>query len=70
MQPRDRMGSYDWNDTESVERVPDRSCTYMCDYRTLCEVELFTGDGTMIRNQQFRTGDPLDYYQDQKELSD
>lgn len=69
MRTRDRMHGYDFSDVESVERVPDRSCTWMCDYRTLCETELFTGDGGMIRRQQFRTGDPLDYYQDQKEVS-
>lgn len=67
MRTRDRMDTYNWADTETVERVPDRSCDWMCDYTALCETELFTGDGRIIRNQQFRVGDPLDYYNDQKE---
>lgn len=68
MRTRDRMHGYDWDDTESVERVTDRSCDWMCDYVDLCTAELFYGDASHIRRKNFRAGDPLDYYQDQKEL--
>jgi hypothetical protein len=63
MRTRDRMDTYEWDD--SVERVVDQSCNW-CDFGRLCEAELFGGDGQIIRRQQFRTGDPLDYYQEQK----
>lgn len=63
MKTRDRMHQ-DYSDFEVVERVADRSCTYMCDYRQLCETELFGGNALFIRRKQYRTGDPLDYYQE------
>lgn len=68
MRTRDRMNTYDWNDTETIERVEDRSCKWTCDYTALCETELFSGHSSIIRNQQYRIGDPLDYYQDQPEV--
>lgn len=68
MHTRDRAHGYHWDDPETVERVTDRSCDWMCDYRALCETELFGGNAALIRRQQFRKGDPLDYYQDQKEF--
>jgi hypothetical protein len=71
---RDRMHSYDFTDPDAVERVADRSCTFMCSYDGLCTVELFSGitapQANNIRRQQYKTGDPLDYYQDQKDVSD
>jgi hypothetical protein len=66
MKTRDRMHA-DFDDFEVTERVPDRSCQFMCDYRELCEVELFSGDASRLRRQNFRSGDPLDYYQEQKD---
>jgi len=66
MRTRDRMHA-DYDDLETVERVSDRSCTFMCDYRELCETELFDGNASFIRRKNFRVGDPLDYYQDKKE---
>lgn len=70
MRTRDHMHGYDFDDTDSVERVVDRSCEWMCDYNMLCETELFGGNAAQIRRQMYRTGDPLDYYTDIKELSD
>lgn len=70
MRTRDRMHSYDWEDKDSVERVTDKSCDWMCDFPDLCTAELFTGDGSQIRRKQFREGDPLDYYHEQKDSSD
>jgi hypothetical protein len=69
MRTRDRLhtpGYYD--DPDEVERSTDRSCDWMCDYKELCEVELFGGNATQIRRQQFIAGDPLDYYNDDKDV--
>lgn len=63
-----RMRSYDFEDRDAVERVVDRSCNWMCSYKDLCVTELVGGNADMIRRKMFRTGDPLDYYQDQKEF--
>jgi len=59
-----RMHSYNWENADGVERVVDRSCTYMCSYTDLCTAELFGGNGEQIRRSQFTQGDPLDYYKD------
>lgn len=61
-----RMHSYPFHREDMVERVPDRSCTFMCSYTDLCSNELFLGrrdDAT--RRTRFRVGDPMDYYQDE-----
>lgn len=55
---------------EAVERVPDRSCGWMCSYTDLCATELFGGNADNIRRQRFKVGDPLDYYQDEKEKAE
>ena len=68
MRTRDRMHGYGWEDLSSVERAPDRSCSFMCGYTDLCTTELFGGDALTLRRKQFRTGDPLDYYQDSKQV--
>lgn len=68
MKTRDRLHEYDWDEPEMVERSPDRSCSWMCSFTSLCETELFDGNAENIRRQQFRVGDPLDYYQDQREV--
>lgn len=65
MRTRDRMHSYPFNEWESVERVPDTSCEWMCEFNEICQVELFTGNAARLIRQNFRVGDPLDYYQDQ-----
>lgn len=67
MRTRDRIAEYGWNTAEdSVERVVDRSCSFMCGYKELCTTELFSGDGSIIRRQQFKEGDPMAYYGDRK----
>lgn len=73
MRTRDRMHAYDFTDQDTVERVEDRSCTFQCTYNGLCTVELFHGltapEARNIRRQQFKTGDPLEYYQDERDLT-
>lgn len=61
-----RMNAYRWDKVNSVERVPDRSCGYMCSYTDLCTMELFGGDTRQLRKQNFQEADPMDYYQDER----
>jgi hypothetical protein len=61
------MRDYDFEDRDAVERVVDRSCDWMCAYKDLCVTELFGGNTQLIKRKMFKIGDPLDYYQDQKE---
>jgi hypothetical protein len=70
MKTRDRMHA-DYDDFETVERVSARHCDW-CSFRALCETELIgnTFGSQHIRRKQFRIGDPLDYYQDQKDRSE
>lgn len=68
MKTRDRMHA-DYDDYEMVELSTDRSCDW-CTFRQLCEVEAYGGNGDFVRRKQFRVGDPLDYYQDQREVTD
>lgn len=63
-----RMNAYEWDKPDYVERVPDRSCTFMCSYLDICQYSLFAGENTpgvrnMIR-QRYTVGDPMDYYYD------
>lgn len=65
MRTRDNMHGYGFEDVDSVERSVDRSCNWMCSFTNLCTTELFGGDGKSVRRREFKTGDPLDYYQDE-----
>lgn len=59
-----RMHSYPFNGGV-VERVPDKSCGFMCSYTDICTAELLTGEeATNVRRQQYTVGDPLSYYDD------
>lgn len=60
-----RMHSYPFERVDAVERVPDRSCSYMCNYTDLCTAELFTGDRPVNWRSRYETGDPMDYYYDE-----
>lgn len=68
MKTRDRMHE-DYDDFDVVERNMGRPCTW-CRFSQLCTTEMFGGNGDHIRRKQFRVGDPLDYYQDQKETAE
>lgn len=62
-----RLDKYPFHKVDFVERNPERSCTWGCSYRNLCETELMGGNGDMVRKREFRIGDPMDYYQDTRE---
>lgn len=68
MRTRDRMHA-DFDDYDVTERNMGRHCDW-CTFAGLCTVEMYGGMGDQIRRKQFRVGDPLDYYQDQRERSD
>lgn len=57
------MHTYDF-DSRDVERNPDRSCSFMCDYKELCQVELMGGNAKLLTRTLFTVGDPQEYYQD------
>jgi hypothetical protein len=52
---------------DAVERVVDRSCTFMCNYRDLCTTELMGGNPVYLRKNRFAVGDPMEYYQDDRQ---
>lgn len=68
MKTRDRMHG-DFDDFDTTERNSGRACDW-CSFRDLCTTEMYGGNGDLVRRKQFRTGDPLDYYQDKRETSE
>lgn len=60
-----RMHSYHWDKVESIERVPDRSCTFSCSYLDICQAELFGGNTSSLM-KKYKVGDPMDYYYDER----
>lgn len=61
-----RMHDYPWHRPEMVERIPDRSCVFMCSFTDICSAELVTGKRPVNWRQRYEVGDPLDYYQDDR----
>lgn len=59
-----RMHEYPFHRPNMVERVVDRSCTYMCSYVDLCTMELMGGNTANLRRQRYVTKDPMYYYND------
>ena len=65
-----RMHDYNFVETDTVERVPDRSCSFMCSYKNLCSVELFGGNTDLILRKEMKEEDPMAYYFDEKPFGD
>ena len=59
-----RIHNYDFSDRDSVERVPDRSCSFSCSFQDLCSAELIGGRVQPLLNAGYTKGDPNDYYND------
>jgi hypothetical protein len=59
-----RMHTYPFHKSGYVERVPDRSCSFMCSYTDLCTLELMGGETRLLRRQKYRSEDPMYYYFD------
>jgi hypothetical protein len=64
MRSADRMNHYDWSDPDAVERTVGRHCDFMCSYRDLCSMELLGGNTRPMIKQNYKVGDPMDYYHD------
>lgn len=62
-----RIHEYHWHHPDRVERNPDLSCQWLCNFVDLCTTELFGGNGDQVRRSQFHEGDPLDYYYDRQD---
>lgn len=60
-----RMHGYPFDQVSMVERVPDRSCTFMCSYTDICTAELVTGERPVNWRSRYRTADPMEYYNDE-----
>ena len=62
----ERMHEYDFSDSDAVERDVETSCKYRCSFTELCAMELLVGRRGVknLLRQNYRVGDPLDYYQD------
>jgi PD-(D/E)XK nuclease superfamily protein len=58
----ERLTEYNFN-PRLTERIPDRSCEWMCGYEGLCTAELH-GNETRHIMRSFRKGDPLEYYEE------
>lgn len=68
MRTRDRMHE-DFDDFELTERNTGRNCSW-CSFKGVCTVELYGGHADIVRRKQFAVGDPLDYYQDQRDTTE
>jgi hypothetical protein len=64
-----RIQRYPFHKQDSIERMVDRGCTYTCSFVDLCTVELMGGNPRAIRINNYRTKDPMHYYQDEREGS-
>lgn len=64
MRTAERMNSYDWSDTDAVERTVGRHCQFMCSYTDLCTMQLLGGNLRPLLRQNYKEGDPMDYYHD------
>lgn len=62
-----RMEKYNFKQRDAVERVYDSSCNFMCSHKRLCMVELTGGNAEQVIRQNYRVGDPMEYYEDKKE---
>lgn len=62
-----RMHDYPWDRPNIIERVPDRSCDFMCSYTDLCMGELHSGSRPIGWQKRYKVGDPMDYYNDDRQ---
>jgi len=61
-----RMHDYNFAETDTVERVVDRGCSFSCSYTDLCTTELMGGNLRPLIKQNYTVGDPNDYYNDDR----
>lgn len=70
MRTADRMNTYDWSDTDAVERTVGRHCQFMCSYTDLCTNELMGNNTRPLIRQNYEVGDPMSYYHDRNGETD
>lgn len=58
-----RIRAYPFHNPRIIERNVDRSCEY-CPFTDLCTTELIGGNTKYLLKNNFKVGDPMDYYQD------
>lgn len=58
-----RMNSY-YSEPGEVERVVDRRCEFQCSYTDICTAQLSGANWEILARQNYKVGDPNDYYQD------
>lgn len=61
-----RMHDYNFEIADAVERVPDRSCNFMCSYTAICQQELYGGNTDLILRKNYSEADPMAYYFDER----
>jgi len=61
-----RMHGYHWDKPDRIERNPSNNCKFMCSYTDICTMELFGGNAQPLIRQRYKVGDPMDYYQDER----
>lgn len=61
-----RMHDYDFSETDTVERVVDRGCSFSCSYVDICTTQLMGGNIRPLIKQNYIVGDPNDYYNDDR----
>ena len=64
----DRVDQYDFSDPDLVERNIGRHCEFMCSFSALCAAELMGHNTGPLIKQNFKVGDPMSYYHDQKDF--
>jgi hypothetical protein len=61
----EQLHKYDFlSNPDAIERVPDRSCDFSCNYNDLCAAEFIGGVNNVMRRQLYKVGDPNYYYND------
>jgi PD-(D/E)XK nuclease superfamily len=63
----DRMHSYNFDDPDCIERNVGQCRSWICDYASLSLTDLLVGDSTMVQKRDYRTEDPLAYYDNEEE---
>jgi hypothetical protein len=58
-----RIMHYPFHRPELIERSIDKSCSW-CGFRDLCSAELMGANTRNLLKNNFKVGDPMDYYQD------
>lgn len=59
-----RMHDYDFSNPDQVERNVSNNCKFSCSFIDLCTAELMGANTRPLIKQNYKVGDPNDYYND------